>query len=289
MYMSREYIRVSTHTRQSRAKGESMLRSRAKAALLGVLALLLASSFAAATAHAAAGPFAYHRAIGEKGNGVKISEKSPEPFQGEGGEQRQKAKLAGTEVEGIAESVQAKGIIYNNNLQGQLKVELKFHGVRATKPNLPECKITIGTNDAVKVVGHLAWKWNGTEKQLAEQPQSTQGPTGVGLATEISQGATEIPEPELLAITYAGSGCGVLIGKYIVKGSETINTKPSKLGEWSKSLSITLSEEKELIHFWNGKTSIGGETHQMLGGEVAKISGESKAEVPSQEITVFEN
>jgi hypothetical protein len=266
-----------------------MSRSRAGAALLGAMTLLLASALASATAFAAAGPFAYHRAIGTEGKGVKISEKSPEPFQGEGGEQRQKAKLAGTEVEGIAESVQAKGIVYNNSLQGQLKMELKFHGVRATKPNLPECKITIGANNTVKVVGHLAWKWNGTAKQLTEQPQSTQGPTGVGLATEIPEGATEIPEPELLAITYAGSGCGVLVGKYIVKGSETINTKPSKLGEWSKLLSITLSEGKELIHFWNGKTFIGDETQQMLGGEVAKISGESKAEVPSQEITVFEN
>jgi hypothetical protein len=265
-----------------------MLRSRAGAALLSALTLLLASLLVSATALASAGPFAYHRAIGEKSNGVKISEKSPEQFQGEGGEQKAASKISGTEVEGVAKSVQIKGIIYNNSLQGQLKMDLKFHEVELTKPKLPGCVVKFGKNNETSVVGHLAWKWDGTAKQLAEQTQTSQGPTGVGVGSELTQGATELPKTEFTTITFSGT-CGVLIGKFIAKGSETIKTKPSALGEWSKSLDIALAEGKEKIHFWNGKTFIGAETALFLGTEPAKVSGESKASVSAQEIAVFEN
>jgi hypothetical protein len=266
-----------------------MLRSRTRATLLGALTLLLASSFGSATALAGPGPFAYHRAIGEKSNGVKISEKSPESFQGEGGEQKAASKISGTEVEGVAKSVQIKGILYNNSLQGQLKMELKFHEVELIKPKLPGCEVKFGKNDTASVVGHLAWKWDGTAKQLEEPSQARQGPAGVGLGSELKEGATELPNTEFTTITFSGAACGVLIGKFAAKGSETIKTKPSMLGEWSKSLAITLSEGKEKIHFWNGKTFIGAETALLLGSEPAKVSGESKATVTSQEITVFEN
>lgn len=266
-----------------------MLRSRARAALLGTLTLLLMSSLAAATAQATAGPFVYHRAIGEKTGGVKIPEKSPEPFQGEGGEQRAASKIAGTEVEGVAKSVQIKGIIYNNSLQGQLKMDLKFHEVELTKPKLPGCVVKFGKNNESTVAGHLAWKWNGTAKQLEEPTQTSQGPTGVGLGSELTEGATTLPSAEFTTIAFSGAACGVLIGKYIAKGSETIKTKPSTLGEWGKSIAITLDENKEKIHFWNGKTFIGAETALLLGTEPAKVSGESKAEISGQEIAVFEN
>jgi hypothetical protein len=266
-----------------------MRRSRARAALLCSLALLLASAVVAAPALAAAGPFVYHRAIGEKGNGVKISEKSPEPFQGEGGQQKAASKISGIEVEGVAKSVQIKGIIYNNSLQGQLKMELKFHEVALTKPNLPGCEVKFGKNNTSTVVGHLAWKWDGTKKQLEESAPLHQGPTGVGLGSELSEGATELPSTEFTTITFSGGACGVLIGKYTAKGSETIKTSPSNLGEWSKSLSITLAEGKEAIHFWNGKSFIGANTSLLLGSEPAKVGGESKAEVSSQEIAVFES
>jgi hypothetical protein len=266
-----------------------MLRSRARAALLGLLTLLLTSSLAATTASAAAGPFAYHRAIGEKGNGVKISEKSPEQFKGEGGQQKAASKISGIEVEGVAKSVQIKGIIYNNSLQGQLKMELGFREVSLTKPNLPGCEVKFGKNDTGTVVGHLAWKWNSTKKQLEEPAPLQQGPSGVGLGSELAEGATELPSSEFTTISFSGSACGVLIGKYTAKGSETIKTTPSNLGEWSKTLSITLAEGKEAIHFWNGKAFVGADTSLTLGSEPAKVEGESKAEVPSQEIAVFEN
>lgn len=266
-----------------------MLRSRARAALLCGLTSLLVSAFVVAPALAAAGPFAYHRGIGEKGNGVKISEKSPEQFQGEGGQQKAASKISGIEVEGVAKSVQIKGIIYNNSLQGQLKMDLKFHEVTLTKPNLPGCEVKFGKNDSSTVVGHLAWKWDGTAKQLEESAPLHQGPTGVGLGSELSQGATELPSTEFTTITFSGTACGVLIGKYTAKGSESIKTKPSSLGEWSKSLTITLAENKEAIHFWNGKSFIGANTSLLLGSEPAKVGGESKAEVLQQEIAVFES
>ncbi len=267
-----------------------MFRSRAAATPLGALTLLLVScSFVTASALASAGPFAYHRAIGEKGNGVKISEASPEPFQGEGGEQRAASKISGTEVEGVAKSVQIKGIIYNNSLQGQLKEDLKFHEVSLIKPKLPGCVVKFGKNNEATVAGHLAWKWDGTAKQLEEPTQTSQGPTGVGVGSELAPGATELPSAEFTTITFSGTACGVLIGKYIAKGSETIKTKPSALGEWGKTIAITLDENKEKIHFWNGKTFIGGETALLLGSEPAKVSGESKAEISGQEVAVFEN
>lgn len=267
-----------------------MLRSRARAVLLGALTLLLAaSSFAAATSYAAAGPFAYHRAIGEKGKGVKIPENAPEQFQGEGGQQKAASKISGVEVEGVAKSVQIKGVIYNNSLQGQLKMELKFHEVTLTKPNLPGCEVKFGKNDTGTVVGHLAWKWDGTTKQLEEAAPLHQGPAGVGLGSELSEGAVGLPETEFTTITFTGSACGVLVGKFTAKGSETIKTSPSNLGEWSKSLSITLAESSEAIHFWNGKAFVGAKTSLLLGKEPAKVGGESKAEVPAQEIAVFES
>jgi len=258
-------------------------------ALLGVLALLVAGSLAPAAALAGAGPFAYHRPIGGKGNGVKISEQSPEPFQGEGGEQRAASTIQSIAVEGVAKSVQSKGIIYNNSLQGQLKMELKFHEVSLTNPKLPGCEVKFGKNNTASVAGHLAWKWNGTSKQLEEQTQTSQGATGVGLGSELSQGATELPNSEFATIAFSGKACGVLVGKYTSKGSETIKTNPSKLGEWSKSIAIALSEGKEAIHFWNGKAFIGAKTALTLGNEPATVAGESKAEVQGQEVAVFEN
>ncbi len=265
-----------------------MLRSRARAALLCGLTSLLASTFVVAPALAAAGPFAYHRAIGGQGKGVKIPEKSPEPFQGEGGQQKAASKISNMEVEGVAKSVQIKGIIYNNSLQGQLKMDFKFHEVTLTKPNLPGCEVKFGKNNTGSVVGHLAWKWDGSKTQLEEAAPLHQGPAGIGLGSELPEGATELPKTEFTTITFSGAPCGVLIGTFTAKGSETIKTIPSNLGEWSKSIAITLSEGSEAVHFWNGKTFIGGQTSLMLGKEPARVGGESKAEVAQQEIAVFE-
>jgi hypothetical protein len=266
-----------------------MLRGKTRGALLSGMALLIVGSLMSASALAGPGPFAYHRPIGSKGNGVKITEAAPEAFQGEGGEQKAASKISGMEVEGVAKHVQTKGIIYNNKLQGQLKMLLKFQEVTLTKPKLPGCEVKIGKNDTATVVGHLAWKWNGTKAQLEEQSQAKQGATGVGLGSELKEGATELPKSEFSTISFSGTACGVLVGTFSAKGSETVKTKPANLGEWSKSLAITLAEGKEMLHFWNGSSFIGAETSLMLGNEPATVSGESTAEVAEQEVTVFEN
>jgi hypothetical protein len=266
-----------------------MSRGKARGALLCGLALLIVGSLMSATAFAGPGPFVYHRPIGSKGNGVKISELAPEQFQGEGGEQKAASRISGMEVEGVAKKVQIKGIVYNNRLQGQLKMGLKFQEVTLTKPKLPGCEVKIGKNDSATVVGHLAWKWNGTKTQLEEQSQASQGPSGVGLGSELKEGITELPKSEFSTITFSGAACGVLIGTFTAKGSETIKTKPANLGEWSKALTITLAEGKEAIHFWNGSSFVGGETSLMLGSEPATVSGESRAEVAEQEVTVLES
>jgi hypothetical protein len=265
--------------------------SRSRATLIGLLAVVATGSLVSTAVYAAAGPFVHRRPIGSKGEGEKIAESAPEPFQGEGGQQRQVAKIASTIVEGVAESVQVKGIFYNNSLQGQLKMQLKFQDVHSVKPNLPECNIKIGNNNTAKVVGHLGWKWNGEKKQLEESVQSAQQePVGVGLATELEAGAVELPNNvPFTTITYANKGCGVLGGVYVAKGSETIKTTPSHLEEWAKSLTLTLAEKGgEKLHFWNGKSQIGGETLLSLANEPATIGGESKASVTGQEIAVFE-
>src|ERR1700730_18812789 len=94
---------------------------RITAIVLGLLTLLIVGMFAASAAYGEAGPFWHHRNNAKEGAGSKIEEKSPENFSGEGGEQTFNPEIAGTKLELTSKSVQAKGILYNNNLQGQMK------------------------------------------------------------------------------------------------------------------------------------------------------------------------
>ena len=261
---------------------------KVRAALLGLLALLLASSFASAAAYAEAGPFWHHRAVGEKGVGAKIEEKSPEAFQGEGGEQRLKGKIGSTPVEGVATSVQVKGIAYNNALQGQVKLKMTLHEPRLVKPELKGCVTTIGENNTISTLGHLVWKWNGTAKQLEEKSQAAQKPDGIATPIEIAEGATELPKGTFTTITLKGVACGVLLGKYPMEGSVALEGTPENLEEWSTSITVRLAEGPRLQHFWNGNTFIGVETGLKSAGNEANISGESKAKADVQELAAFE-
>lgn len=261
---------------------------RIRAVLLGVLALLLASPLATATAFAAAGPFWHHREVGEKGEGAKIEEKSPETFQGEGGEQKLKGTIAGIPVEGVATSVQVKGIIYNNPLQGQTKLKMTYHEPRLVKPALSGCTTTIGENNTVSTLGHLVWKWDGTAKQLTEETPLLQKPDGIAVPSEITEGATGLPAGTFTTISLKGAGCGVLIGTFKIEGSTILEGTPENLGEWSTSITVRLPEGKHKQHFWNGKAFIGVETGLKSAGSEANISGEAKAKADVQEISAFE-
>jgi hypothetical protein len=255
---------------------------------LGVLALLLASSFASANAQAEAGPFWHHRAVGEKGAGAKVEGKSPETFRGEGGEQKLKGTIAGIAVEGVATSVQVKGIIYNNALQGQVKLKMTLHEPRLAKPNLPGCVTTVGESNTISTLGHLVWKWDGTAKQLETAPGSNQKPDGIATPIEIAEGATGLPKGVFTTITLKGAACGVLIGKYPIEGSTALEGTPENLEEWATSINVRLPEGRFKQHFWNGKTFIGVETGLTSAGSEANISGEAKAKADVQEIAAFE-
>ncbi|HEY7952526.1 MAG TPA: hypothetical protein VID70_06010, partial [Solirubrobacteraceae bacterium] len=73
-----------------------MLGLKSRVGLLGMLALLLIGSYAAASAEANQGPFWYHRNSEAEGNGVKLSAAAPEEIRGGGGEVTLEAKLGGT-------------------------------------------------------------------------------------------------------------------------------------------------------------------------------------------------
>ena len=190
-----------------------MLRSKIRVGVLGLMVMLLLGSYAATSAYAEAGPFCHHRAIGGEGKGTKITSAAPEFVQGEGEEQR----LTGANATVVASSVQVKGILYNNEDQCQTKLELKYH-----EPHLaghPLCTATVGgPANAVKVVGHLAWKWNGTLAQLEEQPQKEQVQDWIFLPSKSelnTQGGFpgELPKEEFTNITFAKNvECGVLSG-----------------------------------------------------------------------------
>jgi hypothetical protein len=255
----------------------------------GLLALLLAASVAPGAAFAEAGPFWHHREKGAEGKGEKIEEKSPESFSGEGGQQKLKGTIAGVSIEIVTKSQQVKGIIYNNELQGQSKFMMTFHEPMLTKPALKECKVKIGENNSAHAFMHLSWKWNGETKQLLENPQKGQKPDGIVLGTEIAPGATAIPKGEFTRITLSGAGCGVIVGKFAVAGSATaIRFAPSNVEEWTRTIKLTYGEGKLRQHFWNGKESIGGETGLLFAGNEADLSGEGTLETTKQEVAAFE-
>jgi hypothetical protein len=255
--------------------------------LLGLLALLLAAAVAPGAAYAEAGPFWHHRESGGKGNGMKIEEKSPENFSGEGGEQIFVGELSGTRVEITSKSVQAKGILYNNALQGQFKLLLKGHEPKLVKPELKGCEVKVGENNELKAEGHLAWKWNGEAKQLEEQPQALQKPSAIAAPGAIEAGATKLPEGSFTSVSFKGAGCGVLVGTFKASGSASALPKPANLEEWSTTLTIAFPGWKQL-HFWNGKAFIGASVGLMVGGNPATITGAAVSKAAVQEVAAFE-
>jgi hypothetical protein len=268
-----------------------MSTKRVRVILLGFLALLAATSFDTSTAYGAAGPFWHHRAKGGEGAGEKIEEKAPEEFTGEGSSPIFIGEIASTKIEITAKSVQAKGIIYNNAEQGQGKLLQKYHGLRLEKPVLNGCEVRLGTNNELKITGHLAWKWDGTEKQLKNQMSQKklgQAPSGVALADEISAGTTELPNGTITTITLIGSGCGVLAGTFEIRGSITAEAKPHNLEEWSTHATVIFGLGDREIHFWNGKEFIGTSLGLTFGGNPASYKGLAEGFAAKQEVAVFE-
>jgi hypothetical protein len=263
-----------------------VLTNRIRAVLLGLLTVVAAGSFVASAA-AEPGPFWHHRPIGGTGNGLKIDQPKDEQFQGKGGRQVLQGEIAGTKVEIESPLVQVKGRIYNTPLQGQIKVQIKYHFPKLLKPEVAGCEVKIGTNNEVTAFGHLAWKWNGTTAQLLEQPQTEQKPDIIFTAAEIAEGAEKLPEAEFTKITLAGAGCGVLAGSFSIKGNVSSLIEPTQLGTWGTQLKVR-TPGWPLQHFWNGKEFIGAEPKLLFGGNESKLGGEFEAHADEQEIAIFE-
>ncbi len=257
--------------------------------MLGTLAVMLAGSAMAATASAEAGPFWHHRAIGGEGEGAKVEPKAPENFKGEGGVQTFKGKIGTTEFEIAAKSEQVKGAIFNNALQGQIKLELIYNQPELIKPTIAGCVVTVGQKNIVQAKGHLMWKWNGTETQLNEVKQEAQVPDLVFTPTEVVSGATELPKAGAFTTIGFNSKCGALVGTFNVGGTEVGLPSPSHVAEWSRKLSVRTLEGKELLqHFWNGAKFVGAKVGLELGGNPASLIGQTQTESEQQEIAIFE-
>jgi hypothetical protein len=122
------------------------------------------------------GPYWHHRASSKEEGGA-IEEGTPETVTGEGGEQKFKGKIDGELVEIVAKSTQVKGTIFNNALQGQATGQITYNQLKLVKPEiLKKCGVTLGTNNTVKVTGHLVWKWDGDANQLSEGAPTAQTP-----------------------------------------------------------------------------------------------------------------
>lgn len=276
------------------ADAVSMLKLRA--GLLGLVAMLLVSSFAAAPA-GAWGPWWHHRCIGCMDQG-KITGQLPEQIKGQGGEQKLKGKVILMPVTVIAKSVQVKGIIYNNAFQAQAKLELAYRELSVE--GSPNCIVTVGVQNTVKVFGHQAWTWNGEKKQLEEQPQQpNQKPDWIFLPQELQQGAESLPKAEFTTLVLTSKNeetekCA-FHGKYEVKGSVTGEITPEHTEEWSLTQTVRTPEGGTKQHFWNGEKNVGVETGLTLGTEPAKLVGEFKTQTAGrqqgapQEVALFES
>jgi hypothetical protein len=246
--------------------------------LLGLLATLLLGSAMTGTAFAEAGPFFFGREVGSKGEGEKLSETKPVEIVGEGAEQVINATVGGTPLEIVTKSISEKGIIYNNALQGQVKLLLAYHEPKLVKPELKGCEVTVGANNEMKIESHLAWKWNGEKSQLEENPQKSQTPVLVFTPAPIEAGTTKLPEGTFTEVAFKGSSCGVLLGKFAVKGSMAATPNPANIGEFSAEPSATFPGWKQ-AHFWNGKESIGAEPALEFAGAKATIALKCKIKI----------
>jgi hypothetical protein len=275
-----------------------VLGIKLRAGLLGLLAMLLLGSYAAAPAFAEGGPFCHHRPLKGEGEGDRIKAQTPEQVLGEGREQFLVGKLGTTEITIKALSAQVKGIIYNNEDQCQTKVEIQYHELSVI--NFPGCIVKLNSNNIVKLFGHQVWKWNGTKEQLVENPQAHQVRDWLFLPTELQQGATGLPTPAgtYTNITFRNrsgkEGCILASVQNPVTGSATVQALPYQLGTWNTTEEQIATGGEGKQHFWNGKEFIGFETGLFFAAEPAKYEGSfnikttGRQQEAPQEIAYFE-
>jgi hypothetical protein len=272
------------------------------AVLLGLMVMLLAGTYAA-TVTSAQGPFFHHRNVGETGKGTKWSQQIAgrppwEAVEGAGPEAKLEAKILSEPAVITVESVEVKGIIFNNALQGQAKFKFTYNEPKLVKPAL-HCKVVIGTNDVVKLYGHQAWTWNGTEAQLKEQPQKEQKPDWIFLPAELQQGAEALPTSlvftQITLQNKSATETCPIAGQFPVAGSTAATIEPANVEEWGTTETLKNLPNGAEQHFWNGKTNIGAGVGLKFGSETEKIIQEIKIKTigtqgfAAQEIAHFED
>jgi hypothetical protein len=292
--------------------------TKIRALVLTLLAVMLAGSVMAGAASAEPGPFWHHRPLNGSGEGAKIEPNAPENFEGNGGQQTLTSEVAAKpenlKVELKSPAVQVKGAIFNNAHQGQIKLVIFYQTIIATIGGkaAPNCKVMVGQqgqfSNIVQVKGHLAWKWNGTEKQLNEQPQNEQKPDIVFTAVEPQEQTgrplTDLRQSGTFAeFKFVGTECSLLNATFPkVSGAEVGIPNPSQLEEWSRTLEVrtigsgqlpaeVLGKKVEgmgfLQHIWVGagyQPLITGLTFEKLP---ANLVGQTKTTAAQQEIAVF--
>jgi hypothetical protein len=263
-----------------------VLGNRIRAVALGFLTMAAVGWFTA-SAYAEPGPFWHHRSCTCDPIGLKIDQPKDEQFQGKGGRQILRSVISGTLIEIESPLIQVKGRIYNTALQGQIKVQIKYHFPKLIKPELKGCEVTIGANNEVTALGHLAWKYQGNKKELEEQPQENQKPDLIFTAVEIAEGETELPKGTFTVLTLKGTGCGVLAGKYNITGNTGALIEPTQLKTWGTQLKVRTPGWEEQ-HFWNGKEFIPAKLGLIFGEAGASLEGEFEAHMDEQEVAIFE-
>jgi hypothetical protein len=275
-----------------------------KAGLLGLLAMLLIGLYASTAAYAV-GPFFHKRAIGEAGNGVKWNQQKPPAWEavgGEGGIATLVGKIGGREVTIQAKETKVKGIVYNNAVQGQAKIELTYVEPKLIKPTEAEgikCTVTIGNNNVVKIFGHLAWTWDGTAAQLKEQPQTGQKPDWIFTPQELQQELKELPTGLIFTTitlkNVEAASCGTLASvQNPVKGNAAAAVELPNVKEWSTEETQKALPNETKQHLFNGKENVGVKTGLFLGTEPAKLEQEDKVKtlglqgLEQQELAKFE-
>jgi hypothetical protein len=268
--------------------------NRTRLVLAGLVALLALSSVMAAPVSAHPGPFWRQRAVGNMTNGVKITQSAQEKFQSKGGRSVLAVPTLGVEI--ICLEAQNKGTIWNNKLQGQGKVQVAFHNCTVTG-NGTNCKVVEPIRFSAFL--HLAWKWNGTEAQLAQgnQQELGQKPDVIFTHNEIAEGAESISEKENFVTIAFTPGEG---GKCTLASSETVGFEsaqlyPPNVEEWVKEAAFVFTPGKHQQHFWNGAKQVGVSTTLTFLAQLGTFAFEDIANTFAAangepvEIAVFEN
>jgi hypothetical protein len=231
------------------------MQSRRGIVLAGLVALLALGSVMAAPVSAFPGPFWRQRPAGTSGNGVKITQSAQEKFQSKGG--KGVFSLPGVGITLTCLESQDKGTIWNNKLQGQGKLQVVVHRCSQTG-NGTGC--TIVEPIKFNAYFHLAWKWDGSAKQLEQGKQGALGQKWDVLFTpvEIAEGAEKLStEEEFVTINFAGT-CTAASSR--VLGFESAQPYPTQIGTWTSTVVFVFTPGKHLQHFWNGAKQVGVET-----------------------------